>query len=202
MFSLKKNKQYNIKYSKYLKDGGKKKYSKKKVTCKSRIIVKFMLAGISTIIFFKIISNLIPQFKINKPKFISLMEVIKYKKEFAKIYTDNTNSLDFKVIFTKYPSNRDKRLREERASGEWQLIDNLKKDGTKLLIPPISLESNDISDFANNYDSNAWNELFTEIKNSLIELIKIKPKWWIYTDGSTEDYLHIRFEPFPKRKYL
>lgn len=129
--------------------------------------------------------------------FLSLMKKIHVQAlrgEFAKIYTDTKSSLSFKATFGAHPGSRNTRLRH-RQTDKWQFLENLSNDGTMLLIPPRKYDSTDISDFASKYGEAEWKILFEEMKKHLTK------DYWVYTHGGGEDILHVRFEPFPNRKY-
>lgn len=129
-------------------------------------------------------------------KFLTLMNAIRRNhSQFAIIYTDQKGSVEFKATYGPHPGRRQRRLRQ-RVSGTWQFIPNVSNDGTMLLIPPKRYDSTDISDFARTYDESAWRELFEQIEQH-----SRRNNYWVYTHGGGEDVLHIRFEPFDKRKY-
>lgn len=133
-------------------------------------------------------------------KFLSLMQRIRAKpNQFAMIYTDQKNSLNFNAKFKAFSRPRGTSLRKDQTNS-WKFIPNISDERIKLLIPPIKYDSTDISDFAKKYGKTAWKELFHQMRTYLST-----GNYWVYTHGEGEDILHIRFEPlshYPQRKYL
>ena len=117
-------------------------------------------------------------------RFLLIMDDIRQRPDFAQIYADD-GTLNFNVRFQGHPKNRSKNLRT-RMSRDWGWIENASGAGM-LLIPPEGRDSKDISDFARKYPD-AAEELFTQIEKHA------SGYRWIYSEGTGEDILHIRFE--------
>lgn len=138
------------------------------------------------------------------------MDDERIKDEFIQIYTDTKNSLDFKSIFSDFNhQNYETGFEGDIDNNNWKLVLGFGRGRTYFLIPPKRLKATDLSDFVRQYNNNKhdWKnickELFLEIQKSLKKLnIDHKKKYWVYTAGFNEPYLHIRFEPFETRRYL
>ena len=145
-------------------------------------------------------------------KFFDLMSEIGLSPNFVQIFTAEKDSFDFETKYIDFqfsPSRLNRSGLANRAKeDEWNLIESLSNDGTYLLLPPKTLAATDLSDFCRKHkDRPDWKEicetLFTELASSL-DLIKNEndgANYWVYTHGTAEPYLHIRFEPFDRRKY-
>lgn len=142
-------------------------------------------------------------------EFVSLMNHCGSRQDFAQIFTETKDSFSFQARYIdfRFRSNRSG-LTNCAKPDTWNLIPNLSQDGTYLLLPPENLASTDISDFCRRYkDRPDWVDicktLFKSMKTSLNSLKEENPEstYWVYTHGLAEPYLHIRFEPFNRRKY-
>lgn len=127
-------------------------------------------------------------------------------------YISNRQRDGLKFLILKYENrllrNPGGPLKKQAHKTEWYLIQNINKDGTYLLIPPLKYKCSDISDFVYKYSTlSDWKHICDQLNKAIIKsLTKLKenyPKksYWIYTHGTAEPYLHIRFEPFQDKKY-
>ena len=144
-----------------------------------------------------------------RKKFINLMHEIANNDNndnFAIIYTDQKNSLDFKVIYIdhKWENPAESSWIEKRASPKnWQLIDGM--DDTKLIIPSQTNKCTDISNFCKTIKQNhntkedqddKFSNLYDMIRQTLLKLNeKYKETYWVYTYGLKVSFLHICFAP-------
>lgn len=144
-----------------------------------------------------------------RAKFINLMHEIANNDNndnFAIIYTDQKNSLDFQVRYIdhKWENPDESSWIEKHASkNKWQLIDGM--DGTKLIIPSQTNKYTDISNFCKTIKQNhntkedqddKFSSLYDMIRQTLLKLNKEnKQTYWVYTYGLKVSFLHICFGP-------
>ena len=134
-----------------------------------------------------------------------LDEVAAAPGRYAMLYTDTRGSLDFKAEFVDFPIDREVGggLQQRAHQTDWKCIPNLSDDGTMLLIPPLQYKASDVSDFVRRYRSRAdWETIVDGFAKAIEDNLNASnSNVWVYTHGCAEPYLHVRYEPFTKRKY-
>ena len=128
--------------------------------------------------------------------FLDLMEEINKDRRYAMIYTTKKDSLSFEVTYGAAPSRDRKLFLENYAQKDkWVMVKQNNDRDIYFLLPPKTLESTDITDFAKKH-LNKSKDLYDEIKKNLESLRKKHQKqFWVYTHGLGErNYFHVRYE--------